>query len=99
MSHDIPVKEISELIEVASDKIPTLISGLLKTVYSEEAGTNMGRAVGSFYKELLAAGIPQEQALTMSTNYMITVKDMIQQQGDFRRHQHHWHPGHHDPAN
>lgn len=72
---DIPVKEIGELLDEVSGKIPKLITGLMDTLYSADAGKKMGQAVGSFYKELVEGGIPQEDALKMAKDYMLTLKD------------------------
>ena len=73
----IPVKEIGDLLDSVSVKVPKLISGLMDTVYSAEAGTKMGQSVGNFYKELIESGIPKEDAMQMTKNYMLSVKDII----------------------
>lgn len=72
------VKEIGELLDTVSDKIPKLISGIVSSLYSAEAGTNMGKAVGNLYKELLESGLPEDVALEMAKNYMISLKDISQ---------------------
>ncbi|MDR7855615.1 hypothetical protein [Tissierella sp.] len=69
-------KEIGEILDAVSDKVPKLISGIMGTLYSAEAGKNMGQAVGSLYKELLESGIPQDVALDMAKNYMLSLKDV-----------------------
>lgn len=69
-------KEIGEILDAVSDKIPKLISGIVNSLYSPEAGKNMGKAVGSLYQELLESGIPQDVALEMAKNYMISLKDI-----------------------
>lgn len=69
-------KEIGEILDAVSDKVPKLISGIVGSLYSAEAGKNMGQAVGSLYKELLESGLPQEAALEMAKNYMISLKDI-----------------------
>ncbi|MCL2663998.1 MAG: hypothetical protein FWE82_00145 [Defluviitaleaceae bacterium] len=74
---DIPVKEIGELLDEVSDKVPKLISGLLGTLYSGEAGENMGFAVGNFYKALVESGIPNEDAVSMARDYMLSMRDMV----------------------
>jgi len=74
--HDIPVKEIGELLDEVSTKVPKLINSLLSTLYSAEAGKNMGQAVGNLYKELIAAGLPQEVAIEMSKDYIQTLKGL-----------------------
>jgi hypothetical protein len=74
--HEIPVKEIAELLDSVTTKVPALIEGLLKLLYSPEAGKNMGQAVGSLYKELIDAGIPKEDALKMAKDYLLSIKDV-----------------------
>jgi len=78
MSNEIPIKDIGELLDEVSSKIPKLITGLMDTVYSAESGKKMGQSVGSFYKELLEVGIPQEEALKMARDYMLSMKDITQ---------------------
>ncbi|WIV12863.1 hypothetical protein [Proteiniborus sp. MB09-C3] len=73
---DATIPEIGELLDTVSDKLPKIINGLIGTLYSAEAGKNMGQAVGSFYKELLGSGIPQDAALDMAKNYMLSLKDI-----------------------
>lgn len=73
---DIPTKEIGELLEIVSAKVPKLLRDLLGTLYSEEAGTSVGKAVGAFYMELVNAGIPAEEALSMTKDYMNYVKSI-----------------------
>ena len=75
---DIPdVKQLGELLDEVSVKVPKLINGLLDTVYSAEAGAKMGRAVGGLYKELVASGIPSEDALAMAKDYMLSLKNIM----------------------
>lgn len=76
MPNDIPVKEISELLDEVSGKLPKLINGLMDTMFSAEAGKKMGQAVGNLYKELVESGIPQEDALKMAKDYMLSLKDI-----------------------
>jgi hypothetical protein len=74
--NNIPVSDIGELLDEVTDKVPKLISGLLSTLYSAEAGKNMGQAVGNLYKELVEQGIPKEDALAMAKDYMLSLKDI-----------------------
>lgn len=74
---NIPVKEISELLDEVSVKVPRLIDGLMGTIYSAEAGKKMGQAVGGFYKELVEAGIPADTALQMAKDYMLSIKEAV----------------------
>ena len=68
-------KEIGQILDEVTDKVPKLISSLLGTIYSPEAGTSIGQAVGNLYKELVANGIPEEDALKMAKDYMLSIKD------------------------
>lgn len=76
MSDMIPVKEIGELLDEVTSKVPKLIESLIGTMYSSEAGKAMGGAVGSLYKELVESGIPKEDALQMARDYMLSMKDI-----------------------
>jgi hypothetical protein len=65
-------EEVKEILNVVSTEIPALIKGIIGSVFSEEAGRNMGKAAGAFYKELKESGIPNEVALKMTRDYMST---------------------------
>lgn len=43
---DIPVKEIGELLDEVSGKIPKLLTGVMDSLYSAEAGKKIGQASG-----------------------------------------------------
>ena len=77
MGDTIPVKEIGELLNEVSGKLPLLINGLMDSLYSAEAGRKMGQSVGGFYKELVDAGIPSESALEMAKDYMFSIKETV----------------------
>ncbi|MCL6446238.1 MAG: hypothetical protein K6T83_22795 [Alicyclobacillus sp.] len=77
MKQEIPVNEIRELLETVSTKVPELIRNLLRTVYSQEAGSEMGKAVGNLYKELIAGGLPEDVAVKLATDYMFSLKDVM----------------------
>ncbi len=72
---DIPVEAIGELLDKVSDKLPRLLEGVHRAYYSIESGTNAGKSVGAFYKELIASGIPQDVALNLTEKYMISISD------------------------
>lgn len=75
--NDIPVQEISELLEMVTSKVPTLIKGVMSALYSEDAGADMGKAVGAFYKNLKEAGISDEDAMKMTMEYMNSLKSIV----------------------
>ena len=65
-------EEVKEILNVVSTEIPALIKGILGSVFSEEAGRNMGKAAAAFYKELKESGMPNDVALKMTSDYMST---------------------------
>ncbi|MDH5483535.1 MAG: hypothetical protein OEY22_11775 [Candidatus Bathyarchaeota archaeon] len=64
------VEELKEVLGVVSKEIPTLIKGIISSVFSEEAGKHMGKAAAAFYKQLKEAGMPEETAVKMTENYI-----------------------------
>jgi hypothetical protein len=68
-------EEIGQILDVVSTKVPRLLEGVHRTYYSVESGTNAGKSVGAFYKELMESGIPQDMALNLTERYMISVRD------------------------
>ncbi|HHU82261.1 MAG TPA: hypothetical protein GXZ26_04600 [Firmicutes bacterium] len=82
---DIPVKEIGELMDELASKVPHLLREIMAAFYSVEAATNIGAAVGAFYKKLLDSGISQEDAMRMTQDYLNTFKDVAKFQGNFEQ--------------
>lgn len=76
-NEDIPVKEIGELLDMVSSKVPGLVKELMASLYSKDAGKQMGGAAGSFFNELVASGIPKEDALEMTKDYLNTIKNLM----------------------
>ena len=76
MPNEIPTKEIGELLDEISTKVPKLISGVMQSLYSADAGKNMGQSIGNLYRELVESGIPHEEALAMAKDYMLSIKDI-----------------------
>jgi len=64
------VEELKEVLSVVSKELPSLIKSIIASVFSEEAGRDMGKAAAAFYKELKEAGIPEETAVKMTENYI-----------------------------
>ena len=63
-------EEIKEVLSVVSKEVPALIKGIIASVFSEEAGRDMGKAAAAFYKQLKEAGMPEETAVKMTENYI-----------------------------
>ncbi|MGD0978317.1 MAG: hypothetical protein ABR962_04155 [Candidatus Bathyarchaeia archaeon] len=77
-------ENIKEILSVVSSEVPTLIKSLLASVFSEEAGRNMGKAAAAYYKELKNGGLPEQVAVKLTEDYMRTftsIGDMLRSSG------------------
>jgi hypothetical protein len=80
-------ENIKEILGVVSSEIPAMIRSILSSVFSEEAGKNMGKAAAAYYKELKYGGLPEEVAVKMTEEYMRTftsLGDMLRSAGKGR---------------
>ena len=66
-------EEISAILAAVSKEIPGLVKGILDAFFSPEAAADIGKAVAAFYKNLRDGGIPEEQALAMTKDYLGTL--------------------------
>ena len=66
-------EEISGIMAAVSKELPGLVKGLLDSFFSPEAAANMGQSVATFYKTLKEGAIPDEQALSMTKDYLGTL--------------------------
>jgi hypothetical protein len=85
-------ENIKEILSVVSTEIPTMIKSILSSVFSEEAGRNMGKAAAAYYKELKNGGLPEQVAVKLTEEYMRTftsIGDMLKNAGRGN-----WGPGH-----
>jgi hypothetical protein len=79
-------ENIKELLNVVSSEVPSLIKNVLGSVFSEEAGRNMGKAAAAYYKEMKEGGLPEQVAVKLTEDYMRTfssIGDMLRS-GDKR---------------
>jgi hypothetical protein len=86
------LENIKEILSVVSTEIPTMIKSILSSVFSEEAGRNMGKAAAAYYKELKNGGLPEQVAVKLTEEYMRTftsIGDMLKNAGRGN-----WGPGH-----
>jgi hypothetical protein len=65
-------ENIKEILGVVSSEVPGLIKSLLASVFSEEAGRNMGKAAATYYQELKRGGLPEQVAVKLTEDYMRT---------------------------
>lgn len=66
-------EEIAEIMEMVSTQLPGLIRGVLDSLFSPEAAANMGKAVAEFRKSLIEGGIPEDEAMAMTREYLSTL--------------------------
>ena len=69
---EVDPESIKEILGVVSSEIPAMIKSILSSVFSEEAGRNMGKAAAAYYKELKDGGLPEQVAVKMTEEYMRT---------------------------
>jgi hypothetical protein len=75
------VEELRDVLSAVSDMVPTLLKELRGVLYSKEAAESMADAVGIFYRKLVEAGIPREDAMEMTRGYMINLRDLVRGKG------------------
>lgn len=72
--HEMPKpEEIASILAAVSKEVPGLVRGILDALFSPQAAADMGKAVATFYKSLKDGGIPEEQALSMTKDYLGTL--------------------------
>lgn len=64
--------EVKEILSAVSTQVPGLIKSILTSVFSEEAGRNLGKAAAAYYKELKNGGMPEQVAVKITEDYMKT---------------------------
>jgi len=74
--HNMDPENVKELLGVVSTEVPAMIKSIVSTVFSEEAGRNMGKAAAAYYKELKAGGLPEEVAVKLTQEYMQTFTNL-----------------------
>lgn len=86
-SHD--AQEVADIFETLATKIPQMINGILGSLFSPESAENMGKAVAEFRKSLIEGGIPEEEAMKMTREYLGTLTNwsgIIREASKSRRH-------------
>ncbi|HHY15904.1 MAG TPA: hypothetical protein GX521_07495 [Firmicutes bacterium] len=73
---EIPVGELGELMDMMAEKMPGLLKDMFDTIFSEEAAIHMSKAVGTFYRNLVEAGMEEHYAMSLTQEYLNTFKSM-----------------------
>ena len=66
-------EKIKEILDIVSDKVPGLLKELAGVLSGPDQAKKFGIAVATFYKELKAAGMTDEQAFELTRQYMSTL--------------------------
>ena len=83
--HNDDPEDIAMVFDTLSTKVPEMIRGILGSLFSPEAAGNMGKAVAEFRKSLIDGGIPEEEAMEMTKQYLATLtkwSDIVKKSGD-----------------
>ena len=78
-------EEVRQILAAVSTEVPALIKSIIASVFSEEAGRNMGKAAAAFYKELKDGGMPENVAVKMTEDYIgvfTSLGDMLKRVGE-----------------
>ncbi len=63
-------EEFRKIMGIVSTEIPKLLDSISSTMYKQENAENFGKSIATFYKELKAAGMNDEQAYELTQKYM-----------------------------
>lgn len=66
-------EKIKEILDVVSEKVPKLLKELGGLLYSKESAKQYAEAAATFYKELKEAGMSNEQAFELTSQYLSTL--------------------------
>jgi hypothetical protein len=66
-------EKIKEILDVVSKKIPGLLKELSNILYGPTSAKQYAAAAATFYKELKAAGMTDEQAFELTSQYLSTL--------------------------
>ena len=66
-------EDVGEILDMVTDKVPKMIKGIIGAFFSPEAAKDMATSVANFRKTLIEGGIPEDEAMQMTREYMQTV--------------------------
>ena len=64
------MEQMRELFDLFSDRLPGLLNSLTDVVYGKDASAKFSAAVADFYARLKESGMTDEQAFTLTEQYM-----------------------------
>ena len=77
-------EDIAYILDTVSDKVPSMIKGIIGAFFSPEAAKDMAKSVAEFRKTLIEGGIPEDEAMKMTREYMQTVTNWKGMMSDIR---------------
>ncbi len=94
--HAEDVEELREVLKTVREEVPGLLKDivgplkeLMGTSLTEEQARERARAIATFYKELVAAGMKEDVAIELVKNQFISpaelIKNVLGQTGKIRR--------------
>ena len=81
-------EKIKEILDVVGEKIPGLLRELSDLLYSQKSAKQYAEAAATFYKELIAAGMSNDQAYKLTSQYLSTL-NLGKMMGNIGEHHHH----------
>jgi len=78
-------EKIKEIFDVVSEKIPGLLKELSSLLYSPQSAKQYAEAAATFYKELKKAGMTEDQAYELTSQYLSTL-NLGNMMGKFGKH-------------
>ncbi len=66
-------EKIKEILDVVADKVPSLLRELSGLLYSPESAKQYAQAAAIFYKELKNAGMSEDEAYELTSQYLSTL--------------------------
>jgi len=83
-------EKIKEILDVVSEKVPKLLREFSDLLYSPKSAKQYAEAAAIFYKELKEAGMTDDQAFELTSQYLSTL-NLGKMMGKFGGHH-----GHHE---
>ncbi len=71
-------KSVREILDVVSERMPTLVKGINEAMYTPETMENMAKSLATYYRTLVDAGMDREMADRLTTiqassmNHLVT---------------------------
>ena len=83
-------EDIAYILDTVSDKVPSMIKGIIGAFFSPEAAQDMAKSVAEFRKTLIEGGIPEDEAMKMTREYMQTVTNWKGMVNEFKVGEHNY---------